>query len=69
MLILIRTPHYYIVPGDNNGSLVLGSDLTLTGKRKNIANQWKLESVGKGIYKILNREESIRYSNAQIRSS
>jgi hypothetical protein len=32
--------------------------LTLTGKRKNIANQWKLESAGKGYYKILNRENS-----------
>lgn len=51
-------PHYYIAPGDNIGSLVLGSDLTLTGKRKDIANQWKLESVGKGLYKILNREDS-----------
>ena len=48
--------HYYIVPGDNPGSLVLGSDLTLTGKRKNNANQWILESEGKGIYKIMNRE-------------
>jgi len=48
-------PHYYIVPGDNTGSFVLGSDFTLTGKRKNIANQWKLESAGKGFYKILNR--------------
>ena len=51
-------PHYYLVPGKNTGSLVLGSDLTLTGKRKNIANQWKLESAGKGYYKILNRENS-----------
>jgi hypothetical protein len=49
-------PHYYLVPGDNSGSLVLGSDLTLSNKRKNIANQWKLESAGKGFYKILNRE-------------
>jgi alpha-L-fucosidase len=48
-------PHYYLVPGENTGSLVLGSDLTLTGKRKNIANQWKLESAGKGFYRILNR--------------
>ena len=51
-------PHYYLVPGENTGSLVLGSDLTLTGNRKNIANQWKLESAGKGFYKILNREKS-----------
>ena len=49
-------PHYYIVPGDNNSSLVLGLDLMLSGKRKDNANQWKLESDGKGIYKILNRE-------------
>ncbi len=49
-------PHYYLIPGDNPGSLVLGLDLTLSGKRKNTANQWKLEPAGKGIYKILNRE-------------
>jgi hypothetical protein len=48
-------PHYHFVPGDNTGSLVLGSDLTLTGNRKDIANQWSLESAGKGMYKILNR--------------
>ena len=53
-------PHYYIVPGDNTGSLVLGSDLTLTGKRKSSANQWKLESAGKGIYKIMNREDGTK---------
>jgi hypothetical protein len=50
------SPHYYIVPRDNGGSLALGSDLTLTGKRKDLSNQWKLESEGKGIYKIMNRE-------------
>ena len=50
--------HFYIVPGDNNGSLVLGSDLKLTKERKDLANQWKLESEGKGIYKIMNRENS-----------
>ena len=48
--------HYYIIPGDNSGSLVLGSDLVLSDKRKEPANQWKLESEGKGIYKIMNRE-------------
>jgi alpha-L-fucosidase len=52
------TPHYYLVPGDNTGSLVLGSDLTLTGKRKNPVNNWKLESAGKGIYKIMNYENN-----------
>jgi alpha-L-fucosidase len=50
------TPHYYIVPGENTGAILLGSDLKLTDKRKDIANQWKLERAGKGIYKILNRE-------------
>ncbi|MBN1391871.1 MAG: alpha-L-fucosidase, partial [Sedimentisphaerales bacterium] len=53
-------PHYYLVPGDNTGSLVLGSDLTLTGKRKVTANQWKLEHTGKGFYRILNREDNKR---------
>ncbi|MBN2012226.1 alpha-L-fucosidase [candidate division KSB1 bacterium] len=48
--------HYYIVPGDNPGDLMLGSDLKLTANRKSIASQWKLESLGKGIYKILNRD-------------
>lgn len=48
--------HFYIVPGDNLGSLVVGSDLTLTGNRKDTANQWKLESTGKGYYIIHNRE-------------
>jgi alpha-L-fucosidase len=49
------TPHYYLVPAHNLGNLVLGTDLTITGKRKDPANQWKLESAGKGLYKILNR--------------
>jgi alpha-L-fucosidase len=53
-------PHYYIVPGDNTGSLVLGSDLTLSGKRKDPANQWKLRSIGKGIYEIVSRENDKR---------
>jgi alpha-L-fucosidase len=48
--------HYYLVPGDNTSGLVLGSELTLTGKRKDPANQWKLKSAGKGFYEILNRE-------------
>ncbi|MGA3245230.1 MAG: alpha-L-fucosidase [Bacteroidota bacterium] len=48
--------YYRLVPGDNMGSLVLGSDLRLTGRRKEVANQWKLEPAGKGVYLILNRE-------------
>jgi alpha-L-fucosidase len=61
------TSHYHLVPGDNTGNLVLGSDLTLTGKIKVAANQWKLEHAGKGIYKILNREDrnkSLEYNTS-----
>jgi alpha-L-fucosidase len=50
------SPHYVLVPGGRTRGLVLGSDLILTGKRKSPANQWKLERVGRGIYKIVNRE-------------
>ncbi|MBN1950012.1 MAG: alpha-L-fucosidase [Bacteroidales bacterium] len=50
-------PHYYIVPEDNTGSLVLGHDLKLSTDRKALSNQWSLESTGKGIYKILNRSD------------
>jgi alpha-L-fucosidase len=60
------TPHYYLVPGDNTGSLVLGSDLILTGKRKHSANQWKLELAAKGVYKILNRENSEKIFECSI---
>jgi alpha-L-fucosidase len=49
------TPHYYITPGDNTGSLVLGSDMTLSSKKDEVTSQWKLESAGKGYYKIMNR--------------
>jgi alpha-L-fucosidase len=61
-------PHYYIVPGNNRGSLILGSDLALTVKRKDISNQWKLKAAGKGIYKILNRgnnKKAIGYSDSE----
>jgi alpha-L-fucosidase len=51
-------PHYYLVPGDNIGNLMLGADLTITGKRKELASQWKLEKVGKGFFKIINRGNS-----------
>jgi alpha-L-fucosidase len=52
--------HYHIVPGDGTGDLVLGSNLTLTGKRKDHANQWTLKSAGKGLYEILSRENPNR---------
>ncbi len=48
-------PHYHMVPAGHNGSLVLGKDLKLSGKRTDIENQWKLEAKGKGIYVIRNR--------------
>jgi len=51
-------PHYYLVPGENIGNLMLGSNLTLTEKRKDIANQWKLEPYGKGLFKIMNRSDN-----------
>jgi alpha-L-fucosidase len=47
--------NYYFSPGNIRGNLVLGSDMTLTSKRKDLSNQWKLESAGKGLYQILNR--------------
>ena len=52
------SPHYYLIPVYYRSSLLLGSDLRLTDKRKITANQWKLEHIGKGIYKILNREDN-----------
>lgn len=54
------TPYYYLVPGDNIGNLMLGADLSITGKRKELANQWKLEKAGKGLFKISNRGNNIK---------
>jgi len=53
-----QIPNYHLIPGENRNHLILGSDLTLSDKRKDIANQWKLESLGKGFYRILNRKDS-----------
>ena len=53
-------PHYFIVPGDDAGGLVLGSNLTLTGKRKDPTSQWKLKSTGRGLYEIHSREDPRR---------
>jgi alpha-L-fucosidase len=52
------SPYYHLVPGDNDNRLVLGSALTLSGLRKDPANQWKLESLGKGFFRILNRKDN-----------
>ena len=61
------TPHYYIIPGNNRrGTLVLGEDLTLTGKRKELSSQWKLKSEAKGIYKISNRENNNKVLECDI---
>ena len=61
------TPHYYIVSAnDRRGDLVLGEALTLTGKRKDISNQWKLEHIGKGIYNIMNRENNDKIFECSI---
>lgn len=48
--------NYFLAPGDSQDSFVLGSDLTLTNKKKDFANQWKLEPAGKGFYLIRNRQ-------------
>lgn len=50
--------NYYLIPANNNGSLVMGYDLSLTKKRRDAENQWKLESAGKGFYKIINRKNN-----------
>ena len=52
-----EAPHYHLVPADNPGDLVVGSDLSLTGQRQEAANQWKLERIGQGVYKLLNRAD------------
>ncbi len=53
-------PYYYLVHGAKGNPLVLGSDLALTGKRKDPASQWKLERLGKGFYKIVNRQDNTK---------
>lgn len=50
--------NYLLIPNDNEKNLVLGSELTLSTRKKDQANQWKLEAVGKGTYKIINRGDA-----------
>ncbi|HOK98789.1 MAG: alpha-L-fucosidase [Bacteroidales bacterium] len=52
------TPHYYLIPANENSGLIVGRDLVLAKKRKDAANQWKLEAFGKGFYKIINRKDN-----------
>lgn len=48
-------PHYYISP-NGRPIPVLGANGSLSEERKNPANQWALQKVAKGIYKIVSRE-------------
>jgi hypothetical protein len=59
------TPYYYVISGNQADSLVLSSDLIMNKKKKEAPLQWKLESLGKGIYKIVNRENNkvLTYTN------
>jgi len=52
------TPHYYLIPGNKGDTLVAGSDLAISKRKNQAAFQWKIESAGKGFYKILNRENN-----------
>jgi hypothetical protein len=49
--------HFYLVPGDNSGNLMLGSKLVISDTRKDAANQWKLEQAGKGMYIMRSRAD------------
>ena len=51
-------PYFLIQPAFDRELKILSYDLKLTDQRKKMANQWKLESLGKGFYRILNRENS-----------
>jgi len=53
-------PNYYLIPGDSRDNLVLGADLTFSRGQKDSANQWKFESAGKGLYRILNQNNTKR---------
>jgi alpha-L-fucosidase len=60
------TPHYYLIPGNSTGSPTLGADLVLTRNRKDFSNQWLLEPAGKGLYKIMNRENPTKVLECSI---
>lgn len=51
-------PHYYLVPGQRPGNLVLNTSLAVAEKRNEPAFQWKMENAGKGFYRILSRENN-----------
>lgn len=51
-------PGYYFIPGDNRNSLALTAGLNITAKKKDAVMQWKLESAGRGYYRIVNRGDN-----------
>ena len=55
--VLDGTVHYSLVPAGNRDDLVLGSELSLTRRRKELSSQWKLEPVGHGVHRLLNRAD------------
>jgi alpha-L-fucosidase len=50
--------NYCLIPNDNEKKMVLGSDLTVSTRKKEHTNQWVLEAIGKGTYKIINRGDA-----------
>jgi alpha-L-fucosidase len=48
-------PHYRLAPAGRRGGAVLGADLRLTRDRKSESSQWKMESAGRGVYRIRSR--------------
>ncbi|HOL32147.1 MAG TPA: alpha-L-fucosidase [Anaerohalosphaeraceae bacterium] len=62
------TPYYHIVPANSTGRWVLGSDFSVTEKTKQAAHQWKLESAGKGVYIISNRQDPRKVIDYNISS-
>jgi alpha-L-fucosidase len=55
--LLDQATHYQLVPGDGLGDLVVGSELSLTRQRKETSNQWTVDAVGHGVYRLLNRAD------------
>ena len=49
------SPYYMLSPGVDQG-IYLAADGTLSSGTKNPAQQWKIQKISAGIYKILNRE-------------
>lgn len=52
-------PAYYFIPGNKTEVFSMDSDIKLSTMKNAPAFQWKLEPLGKGFYKILNRENGM----------